>query len=201
MQHGVEKEGLAFVADNLKYYNGVLPDGEPDNIVFTNDVEWGGGDSLSMPIAYIYGGDVYIHDWVFDRRDKSCTKPRVIAKILQHKIKMGQTEANNSGEEYSEDVYRILKEDHGYSINMSHKKAPTNMTKLTRIEQHSPTIRSFYFRDSKSRDEDYRKAMAELTSFSFRAKNLHDDAADSLAMMAGYIAERPKVITMARRPF
>ena len=47
----------------------------------------------------------------------------------------------------------------------------------------------------------YAKAMTELTSFFFTAKNLHDDAADSLAMIAGYIAERPKVITVARRPF
>ena len=201
MQRGVEKEGLAFSTDKLKYYNGVLPDGEPDNIVFTNDVAWGGGDSLSMPIAFIYGGDVYIHDWVFDRRDKNCTKPRVVAKILQHKIKMGQTEANNGGEEYSDDVYRILKEEHGYSINMSHKKAPTNMAKLTRIEQHAPTIRNFYFRDDSCRDEDYRKAMAELTGFSFTSKNLHDDAPDSLAMLAGYIAERPRVVTVVQRPF
>ena len=201
MQHGVEKEGLAFATDKLKYYNGVLPDGEPDNIVFTNDVAWGGGDSLSMPIAYIYGGDVYIHDWIFDRRDKSCTKPRVVAKILQHNIKMGQTEANNGGEEYSDDVHRILKEDYRYSINMSHKKAPTNMAKLTRIEQHSPTIRSFYFLESSCRDEDYRKAMSELTSFSFTAKNLHDDAADSLAMLAEYIYERPRVAVAAKRPF
>ena len=201
MQHGVEKEGLAFAADKLKYYNGVLPDGEPDNIVFANDVAWGGGDSLSMPIAYIYGGDVYIHDWIFDKRDKSCTKPRVIGKILQHKVKMGQTEANNGGEEYSDDVYRILKQDYNYSINMSHKKAPTNMAKLTRIEQHAPTIRSFYFRDSKCRDDDYRRAMAELTSFSFTAKNLHDDAPDSLAMLTSFISERPRIVTVARRPF
>ncbi len=201
MQHGVEKEGLAFSTDNLRYYNGVLPDGEPDNIVFTNDVAWGGGDSLSMPIAYIYGGDVYIHDWIFDRRDKSVTKPRVVAKILQHKIRMGQTEANNGGEEYSDDVYRILKEDYGYSINMSHKKAPTSMAKLTRIEQHAPTVRNFYFRADGCRDDDYRRAMAELTSFSFTAKNLHDDAPDSLAMLAGYISERPRAITVAKRPF
>ena len=201
MQHGVEKEGLAFASDSLRYYNGVLPDGEPDNIVFVNDVAWGGGDSLSMPIGYVYGGDVYIHDWIFDRRDKSITKPRVVAKILQHKVKMGQTEANNGGEEYSDDVYRILKQEHGYSINMSHKKAPTNMAKLTRIEQHAPTIRNFYFRDSSCRDDDYRKAMAEITSFSFTAKNLHDDAADSMAMMAGYLSERPKTVTVAKRPF
>jgi len=38
MQYGVEKEGLAFASDKLKYYNGVLPDGDPDNIVFVNDV-------------------------------------------------------------------------------------------------------------------------------------------------------------------
>ena len=201
MQHGVEKEGLAFASDKLKYYNGVLPDGEPDNIVFANDVAWGGGDSLSMPIAYIYGGDVYIHDWIFDKRDKSCTKPRVVGKILQHKVKMGQTEANNGGEEYSDDVHRILKQEYGYSINMSHKKAPTNMAKLTRIEQHAPTIRNFYFRESKCRDEDYRRAMNELTSFSFTAKNLHDDAPDSLAMLTAFISERPRVVTVAKRPF
>lgn len=201
MQHGIEKEGLAFPADSLRYYNGVLPDGEPDNIVFVNDVAWGGGDSLSMPIGYVYGEDVYIHDWLFDRRDKSVTKPRAIAKILQHKVKMGETEANNGGEEYSDDVYRILRQEYGYSINMSHKKAPTNMAKLTRIEQHAPTIRNFFFRDSGCRDDDYRKAMNELTGFSFTTKNIHDDAADSMAMMAGYVFGRQRTITVAKRPF
>lgn len=201
MQHGIEKEGLAFPADNLRYYNGVLPDGKPDKICFANDVAWGGGDSLSMPIAYQYGEDVYIHDWIFDRRDKSVTKPRVIAKILAHKVQMGQTEANNGGEEYSDDVHRILRQEYGYSINMSHKKAPTNMAKLTRIEQHAPTIRNFYFRDSNSRDDDYRKAMNELTGFSFTSKNLHDDAADSLAMLAGYMFGGMKIASVAKRPF
>ncbi len=201
LQRGIEKEGLAFPADSLNYYNGVLPGGEPDNIVFVNDVAWGGGDSLSMPIAYVYGGDVYIHDWVFDKRDKSCTKPRVIAKILQHKIKMGRTEANNGGDEYSDDVYRILRSEHGYSINMSHKKAPTNVAKLTRIEQHAPTVRRYYFRNESCRDDDYRKAMNELTSFSFTVKNPHDDAPDSLAMLADYLSSGIKSVSVARRLF
>lgn len=201
MQHGIEKEGLAFPSDSLKYYNGVLPDGEPDNIVFVNDVAWGGGDSLSMPVAFVYGNDVYVHDWVFDRRDKSVTKPRVVAKILQHRIKMGRTEANNGGDEYSDDVYRILRQQYGYSINMSHKKAPTNMAKLTRIEQHAPTIREFYFRSDKCRDDDYKRAMNELTGFSFTVKNLHDDAADSLAMLVDYLATGIKTVSVGKRPF
>lgn len=84
---------------------------------------------------------------------------------------------------------------------MSHKKAPTNMANLTRIEQHAPTIRNFYFRDSNSRDDDYRRAMSGLTGLSFTAKNLHDDAPDSLAILAGYISDRTKVVTVAKRPF
>ena len=168
--------------------------------MFVNDVAWGGGDSLSMPIAYVYGHDVYIHDWIFDRRDKSCTKPRVVAKILQHKIRMGRTEANN-GDEYSDDVYRILRSEHQYSINMSHKKAPTNMAKQTRIEQHAPTIREFYCRADSCRDDDYRKAMNEMTSFSFTVKNVHDDTAASMAMPADYLANGIKTVSVGKRPF
>lgn len=201
MQHGIEKEGLAFPADGLQYYNGILPDGEPDNICFVNDVAWGSGDSLSMPIAYVYGSDVYVHDWVFDRRDKSVTKPRVVGKILQHKIKMGRTEANNGGEEYSDDVHRILKQEYGYSINMTHKKAPTTMAKSVRIEQYIPEIKRFYFRSDNCRDDDYRKAMSELTSFSFTVKNKHDDAADSMAMLADYLSHGIKTVSVARRLF
>jgi hypothetical protein len=47
----------------------------------------------------------------------------------------------------------------------------------------------------------YSRAMAELTSFSFTAKNLHDDAPDSLAMLTSFISERSRVVTVARRPF
>jgi len=152
-------------------------------------------------VAYVYGEDVYIHDWVFDKRDKDVTIPRVAGKILQHKIKMGRTEANNGGDAYSDEVYKLLREKHRYSINMSHKKAPTNMSKLTRIEQHAPTVRQFYFRDDTCRDEDYRKAMSELTGFSFTTKNVHDDAADSLAMLADYLACGIKSVSVGKRPF
>jgi predicted phage terminase large subunit-like protein len=201
MQHGIEKEGLVFPADSLRYYNGVLPDGEPDNIVFVNDVAWGGGDSLSMPVAYVYGGDVFIHDWLFDKSDKSVTKPRVVGKILQHKIKMGRTEANNGGDEYSDDVHKTLKQDYGYSINMSVKKAPTNQAKMSRIEQYAPDIKNFYVLAQGYRDSDYTRAMNEVTGYSFTTKNLHDDAPDSLAMLADYLCGGIKYVTAAKRPF
>lgn len=201
MQQGVEKEGLAFSADRLRFYNGVLPDGEPDNILFYADVAWGGGDSFSMPIAYVYGDDVYIHDVLFDQRDKSVTKPRVIGKILQHKIKMGRLEANNGGAEYADDIARMLREKHSYSMNIGSKKAAGNTAKLVRIEQHQDAIRRYYFLSESARDVEYRKFMNELTSFSFTSKNLHDDSADSLAGLADYMNRGPNTAIVQRRPF
>ena len=76
------------------------------------------------------------------------------------------------------------------------------MAKLTRIEQHAPTVRSYYyFRADSCRDDDYRKAMNELTSFSFTVKNVHDDAADSLAMLTDYLSNGIKTVSVGKRPF
>ena len=189
LQKGVEKAGMAFSASNLKYYNGVLPDGDPVRM-FACDVAWGGGDSLSMPIAYVYDdGSVYVHDVIFDRGDKSVTKPRVLGKILAHRLQKGRFEANTGGEEYADDINRLLKTEHGYSCSITSKKAPTNKSKLVKIEQFQDAIREFYFLDTAARaaNPDYQRFITELTSFSFTTKNLHDDAADSLAQLADYI--------------
>lgn len=200
MQNGIDKEGQAFASDQLKYYNGVLPDGEPDNVLFYCDVAYGGGDSLSMPIAYVYGESVYIHDVVFDTSSKDVTQPRVVGKILQHKCKMGRFEGNNGGDLYKDIVDDMLREK-GYRCNLTSKKAPSNMSKLTRIEQFSPEIKNFYFRDRKNRDKEYQKFIDEVTTFSFTSKNLHDDAPDSLAGLSDYMFNGVKSVKSARRPF
>ena len=203
MQRGVEKAGMAFSTGNLKFYNGVLPDGDPVR-VFACDVAWGGGDSLSMPIAYVYdSGEIYIADVLFDRGDKSVTKPRVISKILQHKLQKGRFEANTGGEEYADDINRQLREDHKYFCSITSKKAPTNKSKLVKIEQYQDAIKTFYFLDmeARSKNPDYQRFMNELTTFSFTSKNLHDDAADSLAQLADYVlgnGGRAKVEVRAR---
>ena len=200
MQHGIEKEGLAFPADSLDYYNGILPETEPDNILFFCDVAFGGGDNLSMPICYMYGDTGYIVDVVFDKRPKDITQPRIVGKIMQHKVKMGRFEGNNGGDFYCDDVSGMLKEK-GYHCNLTHKKAPTTMSKLSRIEQYSPEIRKMYFLTESKRDDDYRRFMNELTTFSFTTKNLHDDAADSMAGLCAYITTGIKSVSVMKRPF
>lgn len=194
MQQGIQKEGLAFQADTLSYYNGVLPPVEPDKRTFFCDVAFGGGDSLAMPIAYIYGDDIFIEDVIFDRNPKDLTEPRVTGKILHHKCHTGRFEANNGGDFYADDIGEALKKNE-YHMNITTAKAPTTMSKVARIEQYAPDIRKFHFLEPKLQSEEYKRFMAEVCSFSFTAKNLHDDAPDSLAGLAAMLIEKPKVIT------
>ena len=84
-------------------------------------------------------------------------------------------------------------------MNLTHKKAPTRISKLTRIEQHAPTIRTFYFRSPSCRDNEYDKFMTELQTFSFTSKNLHDDAADSLSMLVDFMTNGVRSVKAVQR--
>lgn len=180
MQRGIQKEGMPFTAEQLTWYDGVLPDGEPDSIYAFCDVAFGGGDSLSMPIAYQYGNDVFIHDVVFNRRDKSVTVPIVANRLKQHGVRKVRFEANVGGQSYADEVSEAVKKI-DYACNITSKKAPNTMSKLSKIEQFQQNIREIYFRRDKERGREYDMFINELEVFSFTQKNLHDDAADSLA--------------------
>ena len=194
------REGLLFPADELRYFNGVLPDGEPDRIVAVVDTAWGGGDSLSMPVAYVYGEETYIADVVFNNGDKTITRPVVIGTLKKHHPHMVRWESNNGGDEYGGIVDETLRQDN-VKINMSYKKAPTNQSKMSRIIQFTPDIKKFYFVDEKHRSSEYEKFMRELTLFTVSGKNLHDDAPDSLAMLVDFISTGVKYVTVAKRLF
>lgn len=194
------REGLLFPADELRYFNGVLPDGKPDRIAAVVDTAWGGGDSLSMPIVYEYGGDWYLPDVVFNSGDKTVTRPLVIGTLKKHEPHMMQWESNNGGDEYGGIVDKELRQD-GIHINMSYKKAPTTQSKLSRIIQYAPDIKKIYFLDEKHRSREYEKFMRELTLFTVSGKNLHDDAPDSCAMLVDFLTSGIKLVTVARRPF
>lgn len=193
------REGLLFPEDELLTYNGVLPDGEPEKVAVC-DVAWGGGDSTAMPIAYIYGKDVYIHDVVFNNGDKTVTYPEVIARLKQHVPSRVRFEANNGGTEYADHVDESLRAD-GVRINIFSKRAPTTQSKLARIIQYAPDIKHFYFLGDKYRSREYRAFMKEVTLFVQTGKNPHDDAPDSLAQLADELYYGVAKVTFMQRPF
>ena len=176
------RDGLLFPEDELLTYNGVLPDGEPLKLAVC-DVAWGGGDSLSMIFAYVFGDNVYVHDVIFNRGDKDVTYPVVIGRVLQHMPNKIRFESNNGGTAYSEHVDEELRRQ-GVHINIFAKAAPNNQSKLGRIIQFSPDIKRFYFLDEKHRSKEYRAFMREMTTFVQTGKNPHDDSCDAAAMLA-----------------
>ena len=200
------REGLLFPADQLRYYNGVLPDGDPMKIA-TCDVAWGGGDSLSMPFVYVFGDAVYVHDVIFNRGDKTVTQPIVVGRTKIHRPHKERFEANNGGGEYADAIDQQLRKD-GVHVNITARRAPNNQSKMARIIQYSPDIKKFYFispgRDENGkpyRTEEYQKFMDELTTFSQMGKNTFDDAADSVAQMADELLHGSARVEVAARPW
>lgn len=222
MQRPFVREGLLFPIDELRKFNGILPDGDFRRIGVT-DVAWGGGDSLSMPIGAEYdNGDVYIYDWVFNKGAKEVTIPLVVGQIMGNEIRQTRFEANTGGDMYCQYVDEQLQK-HGYKCSCTSKKAPNKVEKLSKIIAYSGDIkRKFVFLTSKKptpeeREEDakngikryymskeYQDAMDELTMFVSIGGNDHDDAADGLTQLEMFI-ENPSgtsaTIEAAQNPF
>ena len=200
MNQPVEREGLLFPADELRYFNGVLPDGEPDRKLMVMDIAWGGGDFTACPIAYVYGDAVFIPDLVFNNGDKTVTRPEVVGKIIQHKINVVRGEANNGGDEYCDVVDSQLRQQ-GYHCSVRSQRAPSGQSKLSRIIQYAPDIKRFYFLDEKKQSKEYKAFMEQVTMFTQLGKVPHDDAPDSLAQLADELYNGISKIEPVKRPF
>lgn len=200
MNQPVEREGLLFPADELRYFNGVLPDGEPDRKLMVMDIAWGGGDFTACPIAYVYGDAVFIPDLVFNNGDKTVTRPEVVGKIIQHKINVVRGEANNGGDEYCDVVDSQLRQQ-GYHCSVRSQRAPSGQSKLSRIIQYAPDIKRFYFLDEKHQSKEYKSFMEQVTMFTQLGKVSHDDAPDSLAQLADELYNGISKIEPVKRPF
>ena len=205
MQRPFVREGLLFPADELRRFNGILPDGDFRRVGVT-DIAWGGGDSLSMPIGAEYdNGDVYIYDWVFNKGPKEVTIPLVVGQIMGNEIRQTRFEGNVGGDLYCQYVDEKLQEQN-YKCSCTSKKAPNKVEKLSKIIAYSGDIkRKFIFLTSKKptaeqRDEDaklgvkryymskeYQDAMDELTMFVSIGGNDHDDAADGLTQLEMFL--------------
>ena len=205
MQRPFVREGLLFPTDELRYFNGILPDGDFRRIGVV-DVAWGGGDSLSMPIGAEYeNGDVYIYDWVFNKGPKEVTIPLVVGRIIGNEIRQTRFEGNIGGDLYCQYVdEKLQKQD--YKCSCTSRKAPNKVEKLSKIIAYSGDIkRKFIFLDSHKitqeqmkkdadlgivryrRNEEYQAAMDELTMFVSIGGNEHDDAADGLTQLEMFI--------------
>lgn len=187
MGEPIEREGTLFAPDGFRYYNGVLPEGEPDRIIMAVDPAWGGGDFVAAPIGYQYGDDVYIDDVVYDNGDKKITQPLIVNMVIKHGVQAMEIEANKTTESYKEDIERKL-EEKGYRLNITTKAAPTTTAKFQRIFDKAPDIRErLIFRETGKRSKEYNLFMQNVFSYKIMGKNKNDDAPDSLCMLINMV--------------
>ena len=206
-QNPMEREGLWLNEKSLKYYDGNLPDTECDLVCAGCDVAWGGGDYLSMPIAKVYGTQVYINDIVYNDGTKEVTRPIVVGNIKNNNVEKVIFEANNGGDEYCDKVKEeLLKE--GYKMDIRSQKAPGNKSKTARIMAVSDEVKGIspeyqlYFLDREARKGKpmYEKFMKDLLKYNTASKFIgrqKDDCADSLAILISQVLESRTVESKA----
>jgi predicted phage terminase large subunit-like protein len=186
-QQPFEAKGLLFSKDELNYFFELPKDRDPDTIIAVGDTAESGSDSTSMPVAMIYGSDVYIVDVVFDDSPAEVTKPECAKCLIENKVASAVFESNNAGQYYARDVDQIIR-DRGYSVGIRTKRTISN--KQTRIEFASDNIKkNFYFKHPSTykRGSQYWNFMKEVTTYTRSGKVPHDDAPDSLSLLENEI--------------
>lgn len=186
-QSPFEAKGLLFPENELNRYFELPVDQEPDAIISVCDTAEGGGDSVMMPIAYIYGEDVFIEDCVFDNSTPEHTKPECAKKLVDHKVSVATFESNNAGSYFARDVEELVKKMGG---RVSIRTRRTISNKQTRIEMASDGIlKHFYFKDKSlyKPSDQYGQMMRELVTYTRTGKVKHDDSPDGLSLLENEI--------------
>lgn len=196
----IERSGALFDPKSMNFYNGVLPEGEPDRVFSFVDTAFGGGDYVSAPIAYQFEDRVYIHDVVYNNGDKSVTIPLVVNAFIRNGVGSACFEGTRTTAEYKETVDAKLR-DMGHRVNIMMKAASTRMRKEERIFDKAPEIREFYFIDRAHRTPEYEQFMRCVHSFVINGKNKFDDAPDSLAGLADMVRHPNRAAMVFARPF
>ena len=182
-QQPFEAKGILFPEASLNRYFELPVDREPDSIIAVCDTADKGADYCSMPIAAVYGDEVYIVDVVFDDSPPEVTKPECAKALMDNLVVAGTFESNNAGTYFARDVQQILT-DRKYVCNIRTKRTISN--KQTRIEFASDNIiKHFYFKDPSlyARNSQYAMFMKQVTTHTRSGKVPHDDAPDSLSLL------------------
>lgn len=201
-QKPVEREGLLLPADELRRFylekhhvpegvSGytVFPKKDPDAIWGVCDTKDKGTDFESLPIAYQFGEDFYIPDVVFDdETNYEILDNKTAAILIRHQPHKVRFESNQAGGRIADNISKMIK---GKTRTIIEPKY-TTANKETKILVNSDWIKKhcLFLEPSEYQvKSDYGRFMENVTSYTTKAKVLHDDGPDSLAMLAEFVSK------------
>ena len=187
-----------FPEEQLNRFTNLPVDMEPDTIIAACDTAGDGSDYCSMPIAYVYGQEVYIVDVVFDDSAPTFTKAECANKLVEHNVKRVTFESNSAGGYFGRDVMELVEESRG-RCSARFKYSSTN--KLTRMENASDNIIKYYYFLDKTcyaAGSQYDTFIKNVVRMTRSGKVSHDDGPDSLALLENEMRNTPKPATVYR---
>lgn len=189
MQEPIEAKGLLFPKTELKRFKrSEIQRRIPDGILGATDVADEGTDDFSSPFAKVFGDQLFITDILFTKDAVEITGPRLAQMIINIRPDRMRIESNNGGKIFANDVRRLVKENDSYNACIIEAK-PTTKNKETRILMKSGWIKSHcHFLDESeyAKGSDYWWFMKWLTSYKKEGGNKHDDAPDSMTILAEF---------------
>lgn len=141
-----------------------------------------GKDFFSSPVAKVKAGQLFIWDWLYTQEDTQTT-PRLYAEMLmKNQVNRARIESNAGGNVFSNYVKDILWTEYK-TRDIDIKTFPQTKNKEARIRDTAQwIINNVFF------PEDFHIThpviWKVLTTFLRVGKNMHDDAPDSLTMLA-----------------
>ena len=199
----IERDGAVFDPAEMRFYNGVLPDGAPDRIFMVVDPSWGGGDHVAAVVVNQYGDDLFVPDVIFNNSDKTITQPMIVGMVDRYNVTAMKIEGTKTTSSYGDDVDKVLRSKGkriNIQVNTSHW---TSQGKRDRIIAAAPDIRSkMIFLQEGFRSKEYSQFMQNMYSFTFiMKKNAADDAPDVCSMTIDFAFRGMQKAEIFQRPF
>ena len=156
-----------------------------DGFIAYIDVADEGKDYTAMALASIVGNKVYIIDYLFTRANTDVAIPLAAAMLDKYGVQYCRVESNNMGAMFARNLQKQTK------TRILQVRNSTN--KMTRIIMQSAFIlNNFEFVEIQGAQ--CSQFLANVESFSKEGKNKNDDAPDTLAGLAMFIASMFKTV-------
>ena len=181
-QETVDIEGKLY---NIKTYYQL-----PTEIAFEKrlcfvDVADTGSDYLCAIVVGIIKQQAFILDVMHTQDVTEITEPQLVQMLDENGVDECIVESNNAGRLFSRNIKRLLEDKNIYNIYVNTFTQSSN--KETRILVAASTInKSIFFPQMW---HNWRSFYREVNGFQKNAKNRHDDAADTLSLIAEYISK------------
>lgn len=146
-----------------------------------------GTDYFSSPVAKVFNGDIYIWDWLFTQEDTKTTPKQFLDLLVRNNVEYSKIESNNGGNIFKNWVEEKLNNEYP-DLRCELEVFPQTKNKEARIRDMAYwIINHVYFPDDFHLTHSL--VWKALTDFLRVGKNEHDDAADSLTILAEMVKE------------